>query len=600
VARARLRNTPILILDESTSALDYVSRKAVMEAIRDWRRGKTTIIITHDFSQIRDEDVVYALEDGRIIEDGYRHALASLDKVASDTPVRPSTAASEHFDFGFSGRSGHLQPGNRYSNIASDTRRSMLRRDSIERHLDRIPESPRTPIPSSGESSRVHMQPLARKRSSAGNVLDAIRKYTVVQATPGSSMYLAASNQAERRNMHSAIPKTLNLHGALSQSGRRMSMHQATTLNSIYGAAMLPTNRHASNAAIPLARSRRGSMAIFVTSSDIKKSSQAEVEAKTRLHNVDSIRSILQTVWPTLSVAKRGQLILEFVSALVHAAGPPVFSYIFSQLLGTFFIKEGKARKALIYSMAILGIAIIDAISDGSMHYLPEGCGQAWVDSLRIQAFERVLDQPKAWFDEEENSLASLTSCLDRNAEEMRNLVGRFAPFIVVVVAMMTIATTWSLAICWKLTLVGIAAAPSLYLVTKGFDAVSSKWENLTNDAGNEAGSIFVETFTDYPHRRSPNTRILLPQKVQPRNLQSPPHRHQTRQLLRILLRRLRLRHPLRHRPRLLVRRQTRPRRLLHRLLHAALQHRQRHRHHRLHPTNLLLRRHSHTTAATA
>jgi ATP-binding cassette, subfamily B (MDR/TAP), member 1 len=122
VARARLRNTPILILDESTSALDYVSRKAVMGAISDWRRGKTTIIITHDFSQIRDEDVVYALEDGRIIEDGYRHALASLDKVASDTPVRPSTAASEHFDFGFSGRSGHLQPGNRYSNIASDTR----------------------------------------------------------------------------------------------------------------------------------------------------------------------------------------------------------------------------------------------------------------------------------------------------------------------------------------------------------------------------------------------------------------------------------------------------------------------------------------------
>jgi ATP-binding cassette, subfamily B (MDR/TAP), member 1 len=76
--------------------------------------------------------------------------------------------------------------------------------------------------------------------------------------------------------------------------------------------------------------------------------------------------------------------------------------------LGTFFIKDGKARKALIYSMAILGIAINDAISDGSMHYLLEGCGQAWVDSLRIQAFERVLDQPKAF-------------------------VGRFAPFIVVV-----------------------------------------------------------------------------------------------------------------------------------------------------------------------
>jgi ATP-binding cassette, subfamily B (MDR/TAP), member 1 len=108
-----------------------------------------------------------------------------------------------------------------------------------------------------------------------------------------------------------------------------------------------------------------------------------------------------------------------------------------------------------------------------------------------------VLDQPKAWFDDEENSQAGLTSSLDRNAEEMRNLVGRFAPFIVVVAAMMTIATVWYLVVCWKLTLVGIAAAPSLYFVTKGFEAVSSKWENLTCSAGNEAGSIFVETFTD-------------------------------------------------------------------------------------------------------
>jgi ATP-binding cassette, subfamily B (MDR/TAP), member 1 len=121
------------------------------------------------------------------------------------------------------------------------------------------------------------------------------------------------------------------------------------------------------------------------------------------------------------------------------------------------------------------------------------------VGALRLQAFERVLNQPKAWFDEDGNGLADLTSCLDRNAEEMCNLVGRFAPFSVVVAAMMTIATVWSLIECWKLTLVGIAAASSLYFVTKGFEAVSSKFEHLTNSAGNEAGSIFVETFTDIP-----------------------------------------------------------------------------------------------------
>jgi ABC-type bacteriocin/lantibiotic exporter with double-glycine peptidase domain len=57
VARSRLRGTPVLILDESTSVLNYVSRKAIMDAIREWRREKITIIITHDISQIREEDL---------------------------------------------------------------------------------------------------------------------------------------------------------------------------------------------------------------------------------------------------------------------------------------------------------------------------------------------------------------------------------------------------------------------------------------------------------------------------------------------------------------------------------------------------------------
>lgn len=125
--------------------------------------------------------------------------------------------------------------------------------------------------------------------------------------------------------------------------------------------------------------------------------SEPKDEDTTARPKVASVRSILQNLWPNLSALKRIQLILGFLPALVHAAGPPSFSYVFSQLFGAFFIKNHQAQKALICSMAILGIAIVDAISDGSMHYLLEGCGQAWVESLRLQAYERVLDQPKAW-----------------------------------------------------------------------------------------------------------------------------------------------------------------------------------------------------------
>jgi ATP-binding cassette, subfamily B (MDR/TAP), member 1 len=61
--------------DEATSALDATSRLLVFEAIKRWRTNKTTIVITHDFSQISSSDFVYVLKGGRVVEQGYRYDL---------------------------------------------------------------------------------------------------------------------------------------------------------------------------------------------------------------------------------------------------------------------------------------------------------------------------------------------------------------------------------------------------------------------------------------------------------------------------------------------------------------------------------------------
>ncbi|TDL13479.1 hypothetical protein BD410DRAFT_810506, partial [Rickenella mellea] len=59
IARAKLRDPTVLVLDEATSALDATSRILVFEAIKTWWRNKTTIVITHDLSQITPQDFVY-------------------------------------------------------------------------------------------------------------------------------------------------------------------------------------------------------------------------------------------------------------------------------------------------------------------------------------------------------------------------------------------------------------------------------------------------------------------------------------------------------------------------------------------------------------
>jgi subfamily B ATP-binding cassette protein MsbA len=75
IARAALKDAPILILDEATSALDNTSELAVQHALRRLRQGRTTLVIAHRLSTVIDADRILVLVDGRIVEDGDHASL---------------------------------------------------------------------------------------------------------------------------------------------------------------------------------------------------------------------------------------------------------------------------------------------------------------------------------------------------------------------------------------------------------------------------------------------------------------------------------------------------------------------------------------------
>jgi subfamily B ATP-binding cassette protein MsbA len=98
IARALIRKSPILILDEPTAALDTESERLVIEGLERLMKGRTVIMIAHRLSTIRDADKIIVLKDGVVAEQGSHDELmkqngvyAELYHIQYGTPAAPAS-----------------------------------------------------------------------------------------------------------------------------------------------------------------------------------------------------------------------------------------------------------------------------------------------------------------------------------------------------------------------------------------------------------------------------------------------------------------------------------------------------------------------------
>ena len=178
VARAILKNAPILILDEPTSSLDAISEEIVFSALRRLRAGRTTIVIAHRLSTVRDADRILVLDGGRIAAQGrheellktsqlYRRMCArlsvgkSLDEPETRRRIDPGGAERSHaLPLDEDSVRGHHRPlpVRRRDLVLADVSarpararaRSVLHRGHGRVRLRSGPKHPRRPIPRYG------------------------------------------------------------------------------------------------------------------------------------------------------------------------------------------------------------------------------------------------------------------------------------------------------------------------------------------------------------------------------------------------------------------------------------------------------------------
>jgi ATP-binding cassette subfamily B (MDR/TAP) protein 1 len=439
IARARMKDSPILILDESTSALDFKNRMTVMNAIRKWRQGKTTIFITHDTTNILSDDLTYVLEAGQVVDSGYKCELMERNETifsgSDDTipEVDRSDTLSIHSTSDMPSMPHRLSydpwfPSFGNVTLTSPTESEFLLPSRDDRH-DQVHLT--SPTESTVDSPTTRKPPFARHRSIP---------YSQVDIDTGTS---------EEKNFVSFRNEVL----------KRLRSWKSNVRTSRLKGRQLP-------------------------------------ESIDR-HQILPLHRTLLTIPTILNVKQRILLVTALVCACVHAASSPIFSYLLSQLFQTFYVGGDRQAVARKWSLAVLGLALGDGAVTFAMHYLLEYCSQVWIDELRQKALKRTLDQPRSWFEEEQNEPLQLAVSLDQNAEEIRNLVGRFASLLMIAVTTAIIAISWSLVLCWKLTLVSLACAPVLYGISKGLETVSRRWESRTNDLNEMVGAIFSDTFTD-------------------------------------------------------------------------------------------------------
>ncbi|PIA58610.1 hypothetical protein AQUCO_00500504v1 [Aquilegia coerulea] len=116
IARAILKNPTILLLDEATSALDAESEKSVQQALDKLMVGRTTVVVAHRLSTIRNADTIAVFQDGKIVETGTNDELLSDPNSAYSSLVYHQETASSH---GQSSLGSAIGPSSRMTSFGS-------------------------------------------------------------------------------------------------------------------------------------------------------------------------------------------------------------------------------------------------------------------------------------------------------------------------------------------------------------------------------------------------------------------------------------------------------------------------------------------------
>lgn len=433
--------------------MDPTSRILVFEAIKTWRKNKTTIVITHDLSQITKEDFVYVMKNGSVVEQGYRSDLASGQ-----------------------GEFSHMMDSQRETGgfLPEEEDADELATTDEDSDTD-IEDSEKSEVPWNVKHQSVALRPITLGYW----MFDVVADLTVGKPTIEPAPAPPIAVRRRRSSLHLDTQSPTEPTPAYTVASRRYSLPftpASPTFAPDYSSATMLTHKQEEvefdNEKYALARSgdhtrsrRSQPRARFDHSThplnDVSVTSPID-EDSSSLPDPRFVRppfwALVREMYP--GVPYKPLFFFGLLVCLASGGMTPVFSYLLSRLLFEVSTGATDTRAINVYGGIVLAVAALDGILIGSKYFLMETVAMSWITKIRKISFGNVLAQDKKWFEKEENSPVRLVQVLVKDGDDARNLIAVVAGQAVVVISMLSVGLLWAMARGWQLTLVGLAIAP--------------------------------------------------------------------------------------------------------------------------------------------
>ena len=507
----------------------------MFEAIKLWRQNKTTVVITHDLSQITPEDFVYVLKGGQVVEQGYRYDLESMPS----SPLDPNPEEEEEEGKGEFRKMMEAQQETGGFLPVKEVEDENAKDRGASPSLEEDPEMDTQqshPVPAHLKHQSIAIRPLTLGNWMFDVVADLVSTQVPSAAvttqrppsrlnrltfspTPPSQLQIVIPSDHPRRPLSIQIPSPTTPTAAYTVASRRFSLpftptsptfaptDRSTMLSKGFdddddeafekekqvigrSASCARNGRHPTLRRVARTRwdaekiSSGVSLKLDNSASDSSPDGGLEVE---RL----GFWALMRSVYPT--IPHKPFLFLGLIVCCLSGAMTPIFSFLLSRLLFEVAIGARDVSTINKFGGIVLSIAAIDGILLGSKYFIMESCGMAWITHIRGFALSKVLAQDKKYFDKPANAPTRVVQVLVKDGDDARNLVSVVWGQFCVVGTMLGVGLVWALVRGWQLTLVGFAVAPVFAVTMMVQTRLVSRCEIRNKRAREEVAKVYYE-----------------------------------------------------------------------------------------------------------